>query len=114
MHEQYKIETRTKNNTFYLALKSATFAIIGFSIFCDRNTGGIFGLLIGIIGLIIGVVSLISLITCFIDNKYDVYVIKCPYCEQTVDFPVDEDGWNCPCCEKRMVKVDGIIKKTEN
>lgn len=51
------------------------------------------------------------LIICLIKLRYQVYIVKCPYCGKEVDFPVGQDGWDCSACGQRMLLIDNEVKK---
>ena len=61
--------------------------------------------------LIIGL--LIILIASIANLKQEFYDVNCPYCNQQVLFPVEEQGINCSCCDKRMILVNGKVQKIE-
>ena len=66
-----------------------------------------------ITGIFISVVCLIWLLRSLGNLSQRFYVVNCPYCNQQALFPIEEQGINCSCCDKRIIMINGKVQKVE-
>lgn len=85
-----------------LWLISTRLSLIGSSSFSFLSLLTDIALLIGCALLVLG---------CWFSRKEPFYVVPCPYCGSEVHFPTDEQGMDCPCCGKRMILKDNLIRQ---
>ena len=67
----------------------------------------------GIGSFVLGVLGAVVAILIFTNIRTKVYVIDCPYCKQETDFPVNAQGQECSCCQKRIILINGQFCKVD-
>lgn len=78
----------------------------------DPAPGGYhFSILIGeIVGVILCLIWLFQSLGNLLQRSY---IVNCPYCTQQLLFPIEEQGINCSCCDKRIIMINGKVQKVE-
>lgn len=106
--DRYPVEKRFNAGALIFAI---VLGVISITTFASSVSGASFAYNASRItaGIVAGIIALAFLSN--VSNK--VYIIKCPHCGDKMDFPVNGKGEDCPTCKKRVIMVDGIIKKVE-
>lgn len=90
-------------------IKSILYFILAVSLI---SIGG-FTFRYGIGGFVLNIFGVVVAILIFTNIRTKVYVIDCPYCKQETDFPVNAQGQECSCCQKRIILINGQFCKVD-
>ena len=73
-----------------------------------------FSLRYGILSFLLDIIVVVIAILLFMSIRRKVYVIDCPYCHQKTDFPINAQGADCSCCQKRIILANGAFQCTDD
>jgi hypothetical protein len=107
----YPMETRTNNGAIKPLAGCVFFGAFAWYMAIEQVDDGVSFL--SIVFWVLAVSAVLGVIIFALQLKMNVYIVDCPYCSQQTPYPFDEKGYECESCEKRMVMVDGVVKKVD-